>query len=362
MNANSHSTSPPAGYAERVQLAVRTTAIWIILLALVVLAREFFLLMFAAVLFAVFVSEGARLIQKWTGLQQKVALTVWLLALLTLVCIGLWIGGQMLLEQSREAISAIRKNLDQMDQQIDKSGFPWKLQDMAPSSASGQSFGFARAFFSSTFGFFTNTLFIIVVGVFLASSPQSYRNGIARLFPSQWRDGILRMMELSGKTLKHWLLGQLFAMSIIGVAVGVSLTILGVPAAAALGLFAGAISFIPTIGATLAIIPALILAAQQGSTTVLAVLVIYGITQFFESNVATPLIQNQQVDLTAATILGGQMFAGLLFGFLGVALITPFLALVQLWIRKLYLPARDRNTSVRKFVSEALRNPDEHLA
>lgn len=361
MNDASYSTESTAtdSFAARVQLVVRTVAVWGICIAILVLAHEFFLLMFAAILFAVFANEGARLVQTVTGLERKWSLPIFLLILLSLVAIGLWMGGQMLVEQSREAIDALRSNADRMEKYLGDSGIPVKFKSMAPSMASGDSLGYAKAFFSSTFGFFTNALFIVVVGVFLASSPSSYREGIAALWPEKLREGVSKLLDMSGQTLKHWLLGQLVSMSIIAVVVSVSLSILGVPAAIALGLFAGAITFIPTIGATLAIIPALVLAAQQGTGTMLAVLVIYGIAQFFESNVATPLIQNQQVNLTAAAILGGQLFAGLLFGFLGVALITPFLAVAQLWLRKLYLPARQRNMPVRQYVFEVLQSPDQ---
>lgn len=345
-----------SNYATRVQLAVRTTLIWAGLVAIVVLTKEFFLLMFAAILLAVFLSEGASLLEHYFGTTRKWGLSIVVILLLTFVIIGLWVGGQMLIEQSREAITAIRGNAIQWEKRIGEMGLPISLKDLAPSPG-GQSLGFAKAFFSSTLGFFTNTLFVAVVGVFLASSPNTYRQGIASLWPADQREGVVKLLQMSGSTLKDWLFGQLFAMSIIGLVVGVSLGILGVPAAFALGLFAGAVSFIPTIGATLAIIPALIMAAQQGSWTVIAVLLIYGVAQFFESNIATPLIQNRQVNLTAAAILGGQLFAGLLFGFLGVALITPFLAVAQLWLQLLYLPAREKNIPIRQYAYEALRQP-----
>lgn len=349
-------TPSESNYAFRVQLAVRTTLLWLVLVAVAVLTKEFFLLMFSAILLAVFLSEGARLLESLLGTSRKWGLSIVVMLLLAILTFGLWVGGKILVEQSREAITAIRDNAVQWETQIAEIGLPVSLKDLAPSPG-GQSLGFARAFFSSTLGFFTNSLFVAVVGVFLASSPETYRRGIANLWPAQEREGVVQLLRMSGATLKDWLFGQLFAMSIIGLVVGVSLGILGVPAAFALGLFAGAISFIPTIGATLAIIPALVMAAQQGSWTVIAVLVIYGVAQFFESNIATPLIQNRQVNLTAAAILGGQLFAGLLFGFLGVALITPFLAVAQLWLQRLYLPAREMDVPIRQYVRQALRNP-----
>ena len=69
----------------------------------------------------------------------------------------------------------------------------------------------------------------------------------------------------------------------IGVATGVGLWLLDIPMAFMLGAVAGLISFVPTIGAVVAILPAMLLAFQVGQQTVLYVLVLYLAIQLVES-------------------------------------------------------------------------------
>jgi predicted PurR-regulated permease PerM len=135
-------------------------------------------------------------------------------------------------------------------------------------------------------------------------------------------------------------------MSIIGVLVGLGLAVIGVPFAALLGLFAGVVSFVPNLGAIVAILPALLLASSQGTPTVLTVLVLYLVVQFLESNFLTPLVQQQQTSLPPALILSAQLIAGALFGLLGVMFITPVLAVSVVLVEHLYLSKRDQGKSV----------------
>ncbi|MGC6547480.1 AI-2E family transporter, partial [Escherichia coli] len=78
------------------------------------------------------------------------------------------------------------------------------------------------------------------------------------------RDAVADALADVGTTLRLWLRSQLILMTSMGLLVGVGLWIAGVPSPAALGLLAGLSEFIPYVGPTAAMLPALGLAATGG--------------------------------------------------------------------------------------------------
>ena len=64
------------------------------------------------------------------------------------------------------------------------------------------------------------------------------------------------MLSAIAIVLRRWLVTQLIAMTVIGTVTTIALLILDVKAAFALGLIAGLMEFIPTVGPLLSAIPA----------------------------------------------------------------------------------------------------------
>ena len=56
---------------------------------------------------------------------------------------------------------------------------------------------------------------------------------------------------------RPWLLAQLATMASVGILVGIGLTLLGVPLSGTLGLIAAVLSFIPSLGPFISVIPAI---------------------------------------------------------------------------------------------------------
>jgi predicted PurR-regulated permease PerM len=145
-------------------------------------------------------------------------------------------------------------------------------------------------------------------------------------------------------------MGRLFAMAVIALATGIGLRLLGVPMAFTLGTIAGLISFVPTIGAILAIVPALLVAFQQDPWTPVYVLILYVAIQAVENNLLTPLVQQQAVSIPPVVLVVSQVLMGVLVGVVGVAVATPLAAVVlqvirELWVREPdAVPAKSTST------------------
>jgi predicted PurR-regulated permease PerM len=143
-----------------------------------------------------------------------------------------------------------------------------------------------------------------------------------------------------GALLRRWLFAQLVSMLCVGVLFAAGLWALGVPAAAALGVFAGLSEFIPLFGPILAAIPALIFAASGGPAEMLGALAVYAGVHLFESNLLQPLLQRGMTSIPPVLILFALVVFFTFFGVLGLVLAAPLTIVSMVVVRDLYLHER----------------------
>lgn len=177
----------------------------------------------------------------------------------------------------------------------------------------------------------------VVAGIFAAVEPRTYREGVVRLFPPRLRPRIDGTLTRLADTLRWWMVGTAVSMVLIGVLTTIGLWLLGIPAFGALGLIAGLLQFIPMFGPILGAIPAAAVALMMSPGKLLWVLVFYTGIQLVESNIITPLVMQEAVDLPPALTILFQSLMALVFGFLGLLLAVPILATAMVLVRELYV-------------------------
>ncbi len=185
----------------------------------------------------------------------------------------------------------------------------------------------------STLGLILNSLIIFFVGLFLAITPNQSRDGIASLSPQRYRGEWRRVLNCLADSLWRWLIGRLASMLVTGTGVGIALAVLGVPMPATLGILTCLLTFIPNIGAAIALTLAVFMSIPSGLTTMAWVVVIYLAFQLLESYAITPLIQQYQVSIPPALLIGAQALFGVLLGFLGAMVASP-IVVVGLVLKK----------------------------
>ena len=97
------------------------------------------------------------------------------------------------------------------------------------------------------------------------------------------------------------------------------------------------LTFIPLIGQFIAGVPIILIGMSVGGTTGMYAIAAYVVLQVLESNVLTPLVQRRAVYVPPALILGGQVLMGTLFGFAGLVLAVPVIAVVRVAVQELYV-------------------------
>ena len=204
-------------------------------------------------------------------------------------------------------------------------------------SDAGSVLGPAASVVFALFNALGNVLVIIFLGVAIAASPGSYRDGALRLVPRRHREKAARVLDGSGETLRHWLFGQLLTMAAIFLLTWAGLSFLGIGGALILGLQAGLLAFVPTIGPLIAGVVIVLSSLASGLHGLLGALGVYLAVQAAESYGLTPFIQRRALDLPAATIFAGQLLLGVLFGLWGVALALPLVAVIKVLLEELYI-------------------------
>jgi predicted PurR-regulated permease PerM len=126
-------------------------------------------------------------------------------------------------------------------------------------------------------------------------------------------------------------------MVVMGVVTTVVLLLLDVKAAVALGVIAGLLEFAPTIGPILAAVPAIAMGFRDSPEKALTVGVAYLVIQQLEGHVLIPMLMKEGMDLPPALTVVTQGVMALLFGFLGLMVAVPLLAVVIVPIKLLYV-------------------------
>lgn len=192
-------------------------------------------------------------------------------------------------------------------------------------------------FLSGVGGLFTNLLIIVVLTLYLVSEPTIYVEGLLTLAPRDYRPRAYEILRELAKAIRLSIGSQIVAMCIVGTLAYIGLRIIGVENALALAVISGLLNFIPTFGSMIALVIAVIFTIATNSDRIGAVVVWYLVLQQLETNLITPRVVKNALDVPGALTIGMQIIAGALFGFLGVLLAVPLVGVMLVLVRELYV-------------------------
>lgn len=361
------SAKPPALDPDFMRRTLFVTAVVVVVLVAWRLI-EVLLLLFGAVLIGVLLRTLAEPIQRYARLPPRWAVLAALLGVLAALGLAGWVFGREIQAQvtsladrlpaAWETLQARLTRLpygEQMVERLDQlapamAGDPAPAPEpeaaaTAPADAAPALPGFDASLFSGVRAVAASIMtglgelvLVVFAGIFLALNPQSYRDGLMRLAPTdRSRKRLGLAFDVSGQGLRRWLLGQLISMSIVAVMVGLGTWAIGLPAPLALGLFAGLLEFVPIVGPTVAALPALLLALMAGPEAAAWTLALYVLVQQVEGNLIMPLVQKRMVALPPVLALFAILSFGALFGAIGILFATPLAVVVFLLVRTLHL-------------------------
>jgi predicted PurR-regulated permease PerM len=139
------------------------------------------------------------------------------------------------------------------------------------------------------------------------------------------------------RSLTHWIKTQFVSVSITVSLVWLVLGLfLGVPYAPIIAVFSGVATFIPNLGAFLPLIPIFVFTMAEDPSLMLRAIPAYLAIQLLESNVITPMLIREELQLPSGGVLLFQLVGAALFGGLGLLLAVPLLLVLVVLVREVY--------------------------
>ena len=185
-----------------------------------------------------------------------------------------------------------------------------------------------------------NFFIVLFLGLAFAAQPTIYRAGLLFIAPAKYRAQATIIVDRIGETLERWLIAQIITMFVVFAVTWIGLAIIGVQSSFILGIQAGLLAFIPTVGAIIAGLIVVLASLASGWIAALSAFILFLGVHALESYVLTPIIQRQALDIPPATLFSFQILLGVVFGIWGLALALPLMAIAKVMID--HFKAEDR--------------------
>jgi predicted PurR-regulated permease PerM len=348
--------------------AVSVGIVVFVLLALLLLYFVFdvVLLIFAAILLAVFLHGLAGILERVLPIGEGLRVIIVAALLVVIIAGAVTLLAPSVAEQGRHLRTDLPRSAQTAAEYISRYGWGRALIEQMPGADdvmqnlnASTLLRVGGGFFTSTIGAVGNFFITLLLAVYFATEPRFYARGFTKLFPVDRRKRVTEVLAAIGETLSWWLVGKAASMLFIGLVTWIGLSIMGVPLALTLGLLAGLLSFIPNFGPIMSAVPAILLAFIDSPITALYVAILYVVVQLVESNVVTPLIERETVELPPGLTIIFQLALAVLVGGLGLVLATPLLAVIMVMVQMIYIQdiLGDREVEVEDKALEASGKP-----
>jgi predicted PurR-regulated permease PerM len=190
-----------------------------------------------------------------------------------------------------------------------------------------------------------NLLIGIIISVYILYQKETFcaqmKKVLFGLFKRKWAIGILKKTHFLDKTFGNFITGKIIDSLIIGMICYIVLTIIGMPYTVLVSVIVGVTNIIPFVGPFIGAIPSAFLILLESPVKCLIFIVFIIVLQQFDGNVLGPKILGSTVGLSGFWILFAILLFGGLFGFWGMLLGVPVLAVIY--------------TELKRFIEKRLR-------
>ena len=320
-------------------------------------------LIFAGMLLGVGLNAMTHLLGRIVRMPQPLRLAIVCLTLAVLLSGVLVLGGATIAQQATVLSNTIKSQLSTVKSYLEKKGVDTSYFDLGnagaaettsdssnppvsgttnpphnlPSASTLASSG--GAIVSQTLKVLLGTVsavgnffIVLFLGLAFAAQPSIYRDGLIFMAPAKYRKPTIEIVDRIGETLERWLLAQLLTMCAVFAVTWIGLELIGIPSSFILGIQAGLLAFIPTVGALIGGLIVVLASLASGWVAALSAFILFLGVHALESYVLTPIIQRQALDIPPATLFAFQILLGVVFGIWGLALALPLMAIAKVMI------------------------------
>jgi predicted PurR-regulated permease PerM len=308
------------------------------------------------VLLSLYLGAVANWIERKTRAPEGIALAAAIFGSLALLALLLWSLAPPVIDQTRKLIADMPKFIASWEAGIDglASRFPALRDVVGPPGEHRtvhalyeQLSGFAGTIPTKIFEFVhaaINIFAVGVMGIYLALHPALYREWLIALFPPIHRDLVRDVLHDLADSLRSYIVGQILAMTFLGILTAIGLYVLNVPFWLPFGIFTGLVAIIPFFGTLMSTtLPALFVltgSGYYGFTPLGHALLVVGlgvVVHLVEGNVVAPLVMSKKVDLPPVLTIISVLIIGQLLGGLGLIVALPTLATLMVIVRRILI-------------------------
>jgi len=343
--------------------AISVGGIGVVLFAALLVASWYFaatlFLIFAGVLLGVALNAMTNGLGRLVRLPHALRLTLVCLLLATLLSGVVFIDGATIRQQAAALSDTIKSQLINVKTFLERNGIDTgyfglgtsaiPADSSAPSAPGGTTThalpspgdiaSSGGAIVSQTFKLILGTVsavgnffIVLFLGLTFAAQPGVYRKGLLFMAPARHRARATVIIDRISETLERWLIAQIITMTAVFLVTWTGLSIIGIQSAFILGMQAGLLTFIPTVGALIGGLIVVLASLASGWVAAASAFVLFLGVHALESYILTPIIQRQALEIPPATLFAFQILLGVVFGIWGLALALPLMAVAKVVI------------------------------
>jgi predicted PurR-regulated permease PerM len=166
---------------------------------------------------------------------------------------------------------------------------------------------------------------VLLLVIFILLQREDLRDRLIRLFGGADLQRATSTMSDAATRLSRYFLSQVLINAAYGTFITLALWWIGLPSPAAWGILAGLMRFVPYVGAYIAAVPPLLIAAaiDPGWTTVLMVLALFIVGEMTMGQVVEPQVFGHGTGVTPIALIASTILWTWLWGPLGLLIATP---------------------------------------
>ncbi|MBQ1314588.1 MAG: AI-2E family transporter [Erysipelotrichaceae bacterium] len=199
--------------------------------------------------------------------------------------------------------------------------------------------------------------FGVVFSVYILLSKEKFKNQVRRILeaflPESVVSNIRYLLRKTEQVFSDFVSGQLVEMSILGSIFFIALSIANMPYALLISVVIALTSIIPYFGsATAVIFGAILILAVSGLFRMIIFIVMFLVIQQIDNNLIYPNVVGSSVGLPPVLVLLAVTVFGSMFGFAGLLVAVPTMALLYTLFSDLIQNRLDRKEAVKRRLSK----------
>jgi predicted PurR-regulated permease PerM len=191
-----------------------------------------------------------------------------------------------------------------------------------------------------TFSVFANLISVITVLVFafyMLLTRNKLDDQLSFFFGEERKKGFTNLIDTIEERLGGWARGELTLMLIVGVAIYIGLTLIGIPFALPLSILAGVLEIIPYLGPILSATPGVLIGFGISPVTGFIVAGLFFVVQQLENYLLVPKIMSKSVGVSPIIILVALAIGARLAGVVGMIISVPSVITLQILMKQYFL-------------------------